>query len=357
MQVDTLFSGSVVRDTTILAADALAAPPADTASVSMAEATGEAVDTVQGFVDTFFAALPRVAVALVVLAFFWLVARGVRSAIHRITPGPIDSPIGMVLGRVATAFLLVLGVLVGLVVVFPTFTVTGLVGALGVGGVVIGFAFQDTFQNLLAGVLLLLRQPFRIGDEIVSGDFTGTVEAIETRATYIRTYDGRRVIIPNSQIYSDPVQVITAYGMVRSQYDIGIGYGDDVDAAKRIALDTVAEIEGILSDPAPDVLTWDLAGSSINLRLRWWTDPTRSSVVQTRDRVLARVAQAMATGGIDLPFPTQVVLFHDQTEETDGDRTRQREGWPAGDNPPRSARLADAERRGDGAPGGPPAAP
>ena len=115
------------------------------------------------------------------------------------------------LGRVATAFLLVLGVLVGLVVVFPTFTVTGLVGALGVGGVVIGFAFQDTFQNLLAGVLLLLRQPFRIGDEIVSGDYTGTVEAIETRATYIRTYDGRRVIIPNSQIYSDPVQVIRSW--------------------------------------------------------------------------------------------------------------------------------------------------
>ena len=334
MQADTLFSGSVVRDTVITAEGALPRTAADTVNVSLAEATGEAVSTVQGFVDTFFASLPRVAVGIVV---------------HRITPGPIDSPIGMVLGRVATAFLLVLGVLVGLVVVFPTFTVTGLVGALGVGGVVIGFAFQDTFQNLLAGVLLLLRQPFRIGDEIVSGDYTGTVEAIETRATYIRTYDGRRVIIPNSQIYSDPVQVITAYGMVRSQYDIGIGYGDDVDTAKQIALDTVAGIEGILSDPAPDVLTWDLAGSSLNLRLRWWTDPSRASVVKTRDLVLQNIAAKMAQGGIDLPFPTQVVLFHDQTEETDGDRTRQREGWPAGDNPPRPARLADAERRGESA--------
>ena len=349
MQADTLFSGSVVRDTVITAEGALPRTAADTVNVSLAEATGEAVSTVQGFVDTFFASLPRVAVGIVVLLFFWLVAKGVRSAIHRITPGPIDSPIGMVLGRVATAFLLVLGVLVGLVVVFPTFTVTGLVGALGVGGVVIGFAFQDTFQNLLAGVLLLLRQPFRIGDEIVSGDYTGTVEAIETRATYIRTYDGRRVIIPNSQIYSDPVQVITAYGMVRSQYDIGIGYGDDVDTAKQIALDTVAGIEGILSDPAPDVLTWDLAGSSLNLRLRWWTDPSRASVVKTRDLVLQNIAAKMAQGGIALPFPTQVVLFHDQTEETDGDRTRQREGWPAGDNPPRPARLADAERRGESA--------
>ena len=156
MQADTLFSGSVVRDTVITAEGALPRTAADTVNVSLAEATGEAVSTVQGFVDTFFASLPRVAVGIVVLLFFWLVAKGVRSAIHRITPGPIDSPIGMVLGRVATAFLLVLGVLVGLVVVFPTFTVTGLVGALGVGGVVIGFAFQDTFQNLNRMNMLLL---------------------------------------------------------------------------------------------------------------------------------------------------------------------------------------------------------
>ena len=349
MQADTLFTGEIVQDTIITEAD-LAAAPADTAAVDFAEATGEAVDTVQGFVDSFFAALPGVAVALIVFAFFWLISRGVRGIIHRVTPGPVNSPIGIVLGRVATAFLLVLGVLIGLVVVFPTFTITGLVGALGIGGVVIGFAFQDTFSNLLAGILILLRQPFHIGDEIVSGEYVGTVESIETRATFIRTYDGRRVIIPNSQIYSEPVQVITAYGMVRSDYDVGIGYGDDIERAKEIALGTLSGIEGILKDPAPDVLTWDLAGSSVNLRVRWWTDPTRANVVRVRDRVLVSITEAMAAESIDLPFPTQVVLFHDQTEETDGDRTRQREGWPAPkDGPaPRSARLADLDHRGDG---------
>ena len=99
MQADTLFSGSVVRDTVITAEGALPRTAADTVNVSLAEATGEAVSTVQGFVDTFFASLPRVAVGIVVLLFFWLVAKGVRSAIHRITPGPIDSPIGMVLAQ------------------------------------------------------------------------------------------------------------------------------------------------------------------------------------------------------------------------------------------------------------------
>ncbi len=342
---DTLFSGSVMQDTVIT--DRAVGAAVDSTSVDFAAATGEAVGTVQGYLDAFYASLPALAVAVVVFAILWVAARGVRAVIHRVTPGPIDSPIGIVLGRLATAALLLLGLLIGLVLVFPGFTITGLLGALGVGGLVLGFAFQDIFQNLLAGILLLLRQPFRSGDEIVSGDYVGTVESIETRATFIRTYDGRRIIIPNSQIYSEPVQVITAYQIVRSEYDVGIGYGDDINAAKTLARDVLRTTDGVLDEPAPDVLTWDLAGSSVNLRLRWWTDPTRAAVVQTRDRVLQAVAEKMSEGGIDLPFPTQVVLFHDQTEETDGDRTRQREGWPPGDAPPRPARRADAPR-GDG---------
>lgn len=340
---DTLFQGELVQDTVITAAD-LDGPAADTVAVSLADATGEAIGTVQGFVDGFYAALPRLAVAVLVFAVFWLVAKGIRDVVHRVTPGPRDSSIGIVLGRLAYAGILLIGMLVALVVIVPTFTVGGLVGALGIGGVAIGFAFQDIFQNLLAGILILIRQPFREGDEITSGDFTGTVESIETRATFIRTYDGRRVIVPNATIYSDPVTVITAYDMIRSQYDVGIGYGDDIDTAKRIALETVKGIEGILKDPAPDVLTWDLAGSSVNLRVRWWSHPTRKRVVHLRDEVLRRVSGALLAEGIDLPFPTQQVLWHDQTEATDGDRRRQREGWPAppDGSAPETARVADA---------------
>ena len=343
---DTLFDGTVPVDTTITVADLEGETNADTAAVSVGEAAGEAVGQVQEMIDALFAALPRVAVALVVFVILLFVANGVRSLIHRVTPGPKDSNIGIVLGRLAYAVLVVLAVLIGIVIVVPTFTVGSLLGALGIGGIAIGFAFQDIFQNLLAGILILLREPFREGDEITSGSYTGVVEAIETRATFIRTYDGRRVIIPNSQIYSDPVQVITAYQMVRSEYDVGIGYGDDIGAAKQIALEAVKKIEGVKADPAPDVLTWDLAGSSVNLRVRWWSDPSRGNVVRLRDQVLVTVSQALLSQGIDLPFPTQQILFHDQTEETDGDRTQQREGWPVPKDgqAPRPARISMAVR-------------
>ena len=348
---DTLFQGSVPIDTVITRADL--APEADTAAVSVAEATGEAVSQLQDMVDGFFALLPLIGIALVVFMLFWFVARGLRSVVHRVTPGPVDSNIGIVLGRLTYAGMILLGVFVALTIVIPSLEFSAIFAAFGLGGVALGFAFQDIFQNLLAGILILLREPFREGDEITSGAYTGTVESIETRATFIRTYDGRRVIIPNSQIYTDPVQVITAYHMVRTEYDVGIGYGDDISTAKRIALETVRGMDGVLQDPAPDVLTWDLAGSSVNLRVRWWSEPTRKNVVQLRSEVLQAVKEALSAGGIDLPFPTQQILFHDQTEATDGDRTRQREGWPAGDNPPEAARislaLSESSRGGDGA--------
>ena len=303
--------------------------------------------TIDDLVDSFLAALPLLAIALLVVAAFWLIAKGVRSLVQRTTQGRRGSNIGQVLGRLAYFVIIIAGVLVAMTIVFPSVTPGSLIAGLGIGGVALGFAFQDVFQNLLAGILILLREPFRVGDEITSGAYTGTVEAIETRATFIRTYDGQRVIIPNSQIYTEPVSVITAYDMVRSQYDVGIGYGDDIAEAKRIALETVRAVEGVLDDPAPDVLTWDLAGASVNLRIRWWSDPTRGNVVRLRDAVLHAVKDALSGAGIDLPFPTQVVLLHDQTEETDGDRTRQREGWPAGESPPRPQKLAGVlARRG-----------
>jgi len=308
---------------------------------------GQIIGTVNGMVNGFLAMLPLLAAGIVVFLIFWAAASGVRRSVEAIAARRSEFPsAATAFGRLAYIAIMLLGVLIAVTVAFPSMTPAKLFSVLGIGGVAIGFAFKDIFQNLLAGILLLIRHPFRAGDEITTGGgFTGTVESIETRATFIRTYDGQRIIVPNSVIYTETVTVITAYDLLRSQYDVGIGYGDDVAHAKAVALETVKGIEGVLADPAPDVLLWDLAGSSQVLRVRWWTRPKRSDVMQVRDRVLQAVAQALSSAGVDLPFPTQVVLFHDQTEAVDGDRTRQREGWPAGDHPPAPRRCSSAAQR------------
>ncbi|WP_242098389.1 mechanosensitive ion channel family protein [Sphingomonas sp. CROZ-RG-20F-R02-07] len=291
--------------------------------------------TVDGMINGFLAMLPLLGAALVVFLIFWGAAVGTRNAIERVTSQRSEYPgAGKAFGRLAYIAMMLLGLLIAVTVAFPSVTPAKLFSVLGVGGVAIGFAFKDIFQNLVAGILLLIRHPFRAGDEITSGGFTGVVESIETRATYIRTYDGQRIIVPNSIVYTQPVTVITAYGRLRSDYDFGIGNSDDVAAARGLILDALKGVDGVLADPAPDVVLWELADFSQNLRVRWWSKPHRAGVVELRGRVLEAVAQALAGAGIDLPFPTQVVLLHDQTDANDGDRTKQREGWPAGKSPP-----------------------
>jgi small-conductance mechanosensitive channel len=187
--------------------------------------------------------------------------------------------------------------------------------------------------------LILLTQPFRIGDQIVTGKFEGTVEDIQTRATLIRTYDGRRVVIPNATLFTDSVVVNTAFDNRRTDFTVGIGYGDNIDQAKRLILDVLHSTDGVLREPAPDVLVVALAGSTVDLRARWWSKPQLGEVLAVQDRVVTAIKKTLTEHGIDLPFPTQQILFHDQTEETDGDRSRQREGWPVGDATPPEPRY------------------
>jgi small conductance mechanosensitive channel len=292
----------------------------------------------QGIADI----LPELFVALIVFCLFLLVARlvaaGVRAGTRRVER---RHSLGVVLARLVQWAIGLFGLLVAVTIVFPSFTPGNLIQVLGIGSVAIGFAFRDVLQNFLSGILLLLSEPFRVGDQIVYGSFEGTVEEIQTRATFLRTYDGRRIVIPNARLFTEPVLVNTAFAERRVECDIGIGMGDDIGRARNLMLETLRGLEGVLPEPAPEVLVISLADSSVKLRTRWWTTPPRrKDLLESQDQVLTALKQALQESGIDLPFPTQQILFHDQTEETDGDRARQREGWPARGEDPRPRGVA-----------------
>ena len=288
--------------------------------------------------------LPNILIAIVVFIIFWFIARFSRRIIKNLTRRKQSRNLGLVLARLSQGLIILVGAFIALAIVIPSFKPGDLVQLLGVSGVAIGFAFRDILQNFLAGILILITEPFVIDDQIVFNDFEGTVENIQTRATTIRTYDGTRIVIPNAELFTNAVKVNTAFEKRRLQYDIGIGYGDDIAEAKRIILDVLRNNPEALSDPAPEALVVDLAASTINIRARWWVNPPRrAEVIDSQDRVLTELCNKLVAGGIDLPFPTQQILFHDQTEETDGDRARQREGWPVSktDNP-KSRKIAAA---------------
>lgn len=285
--------------------------------------------------ENLVAFLPRLVIGFIV--FFLLGAKLFGAAIRRIFRDR-GGPLPLVLARVSQWGIALLGLLVGITVMAPSVRPVDLLSLLGIGGVAIGFAFKDILQNFLAGVLILLRQPFRIGDQIVFNNYEGTVEDIATRATLVRTYDGRRAIIPNGAIFTRN----TAFRARRSEHDIGIGYGDDIRAAVDTISKTVEGVPGVLADPPIQVLAHGFGPSEVLIRVFWWTEPEQATVLAVRDRVISATRERLIAAGIDQPFPTQTVLFHDQTDEADGDRSRQREGWPAGSRSPQSRTIAQA---------------
>lgn len=287
--------------------------------------------------------LPNVLIALLVFGLFLLLANWTRKLVQRLKSGKYHRNLVIVLGRMSQWALILLGVLLAVTIAFPSFTPGNLISALGITGIAIGFAFKDIFENFLAGILILITEPFKIGDQIVFRSFEGTIEEIETRATKMRTYDGRLVIIPNADLYKGSFIVNTAYPTRRLQYDLVIGSSDDIPTAKRLMLEAMRGLSGVEPEPAPDVLLVAYADNGVVLRVRWWiTPPRRADALALQDQVLEAIKASLSAHGIDLPYPTRQVLFHDQTERTDGDRRLQREGWPAG--PGKVPAPARAER-------------
>ncbi|MEG4111160.1 MULTISPECIES: mechanosensitive ion channel family protein [unclassified Microcoleus] len=287
---------------------------------------------IQSMIDSFTIMLPNIVLALIVFAFFYFVGGQIKRVVRRLTRNHHQARnLGLVLGRLTQSTIVLVGLFVALSIVIPTFKAGDLIQLLGISGVAIGFAFRDILQNFLAGILILLTEPFRIDDQIVFKNFEGTVENIETRATTILTYDGRRIVIPNAELFTNSVTVNTAFDKRRTEYDFGIGYNDDIDRAKKLMLEGLYTVNEVLKDPAPDVLVVELAESTVNIRVRWWiAPPRRIDDMRSRDKVICAIKKKLVENGIDLPYPTRQILFHDQTEETDGDRSQQREGWPAG---------------------------
>ena len=182
--------------------------------------------------------------------------------------------------------------------------------ALGIGSVAIGFAFKDIFQNMLSGILILLGEPFRIGDDIIVNNMEGTVEDIQIRATFLRSNDGRRIVIPNATVYTSPVTVNTAYQRRRCEFIVGIGYEDDEQKAKNIITAILDKNRNVLSQPGFTVNVSALADFSVNLTVRWWIDTTETNIAASISEIQAEVKRAFNEHNINIPYPVQEVKVH-----------------------------------------------
>ena len=296
-----------------------------------------------GMFYSFMSRLPYIVVAIVIFALFLIIARIVSRIVGSAGQRTrLDVTLAELLGRLASFIITILGLFVSAVIIFPAFKPGDLVAGLGITSVAIGFAFKDVLQNFFAGILILWRKPFIVGDQLRFKEYEGTVEEITVRSTRLKTFDGERAVIPNGDIYANSVLVKTAYEKRRVRFVVGIGYLDDIEKGREAIRRVIEKTKGVLSDPGPWIYVSELAASSVNFTVYFWTESNQANVLKVSDEVATGIKYALDEAGIDMPYPHSVVLFHDATGTREGDIER------AKYSPAAQFQQTDGRERGGG---------
>lgn len=195
----------------------------------------------------------------------------------------------------------VVGILLAAVIAFPSLRLGDIIGLLGLSTVAIGFAFQDIFKNFLAGILLLLQEPFRLGDQIQVGAFEGTVEDIAIRSTQIRTYQGERIVIPNAIIFTTEIRVLTAFSSRRTDLSVRVDCNTSLSQAVEVLCAAATHVNGVMNEPKPMVDVIEFGNSSINLVVRYWTKPAKADINRVQTRMMIALKQACDEAQINIP--------------------------------------------------------
>lgn len=262
--------------------------------------------------------LPSFLVAIAILLITRYAVKPVRAITQTASDRVIKSPsLRLLVIQIAYVTTWIVGILFASVIAFPDLGLGDIIGLLGLGSVAIGFAFQDIFKNFLAGVLLLLNEPFRLNDQIVVNDYEGTVEQINIRSTEIRTYQGERVVIPNATVFTSPVRVLTDRPYRRTDLAIGLDYNTPLPRAVQVLLMALTDVEGVLSTPSAEVDVVGFGDSSIDFVVRYWTLPQKLHVRQTQTRVMMALKEACDQANFNIPYPIRSVYLFDQKQFDD----------------------------------------
>lgn len=267
-------------------------------------------DEVAGLMAGLVALLPNLIAAIVVLVATWLVGTIVRRIANRLVERARMRPslYHALISLLRIAIWLV-GLMVALTILFPNLTPTKLLAGLGLGSIAVGLAFKDIFENFLAGILILIRKPMKIGDDIECEGVSGRVEQITIRDTYLRKRSGELVLVPNSFLYKNPTKVLTDRPQRRITLDVGIAYGADMRSASRIIRGVIESLETVEKGRPVDVFATGFGESSVDFVARWWTGSTPIDEHRSRDQAATAIKSALDRAGIEIPFPQRTLGF------------------------------------------------
>jgi len=269
--------------------------------------------------------LPNLVLASLIFFAFYIIGKRTNTIVRMMTDKRQKARnAGIILGKLAQSGVITAGILVALTAAVPSFQPGSLIQLLGIGSVAIGFAFHDIFQNFLAGILLLFTGPFHVGDEIFVDKYEGTVEDIETRATTLRTYDGRRSVIRNSDLFTNSVTVYTAFRSRQIQCELVIDYDEDIRQVKTLLLESLNTIENVAKEPAAEVLVTAVTGSGVVLQIYCWTGLVQQrQILHLQDTILTTIKDTLMVNNIQLPTQTQKILLETVHANNNGSKAEE----------------------------------
>jgi len=242
----------------------------------------------------------KVLAAIAIFIIGRWVAKGVRKLVESMmTKGKVDPTLVTFTSNMAYIGLLAFIVIAALGQL--GIQTTSFIAILGAAGLAVGLALQGSLSNFAAGFLLIIFRPFKVGDLIEAAGVFGVVEAIQIFTTQLKTADNKTVIIPNAKLTDDNIVNWTVKGTRRVDMVFGIGYDDDIDKARSLMAEIIAEDSRILEAPAPQISVSELADSSVNFVVRPWVKVEDYWGVHFD--LTEKIKKAFDANGVSIPFP------------------------------------------------------
>jgi small conductance mechanosensitive channel len=279
------------------------------------EATQKAWDLIVGKFNTWLESLitnlPNLVVAILIVIAFNMVAKTVRSLLHKaLTKSLKNDALASLLGTVSQILILIIGLSVALGVLHLDKTVTSLLAGAGVIGIALGFAFQDIASNFISGIFIAFKEPYRIGDIIEVEGYLGVVKAVDLRTSLIETFDGIEIYIPNQYMFTKPLKNFSGEPVRRLEFEVGVSYADDLRQVEQVIKKALEPIEGRLPDRPVEVYFKEFDNSSINCDVRAWVSyPDNQNFFRYRHNAIIAIKEAFDREQITIPFPIRTLDF------------------------------------------------
>ncbi|NNC82942.1 MAG: mechanosensitive ion channel [Flavobacteriales bacterium] len=283
---------------------------------SIQDIGSEIWEKLMGWYETAVLMLPNLAMAIVVLLGFVLVAKLLKKGVHKLLTRTSDNEaVNNLLSTIAYIGVIAVGLFFALGVLNLDKTVTSMLAGVGVVGLALGFAFQNTASNLISGILMASRYPLNVGDLIETNDHFGTVEDITLRYTTLRSFQGQTIVIPNKQVLESSLVNYTVTNERRVDLECGVSYSDDLEKAEQVAIDAITQMSS--SKKPVEVMYGEFGDSSINFTLRFWLDdPNHKNFLEEKSKAVKALKRAFDENDISIPFPIRTLEFANREFKT-----------------------------------------